>query len=47
MIYVLVLIDVTVICHCSVHRSWNRPDFAFDDNVWQQHEVVLSPPGGL
>ena len=38
----LILIDVIVICHCRVRRSWNRPEFAPGDHVWQQHVVVLS-----
>ena len=42
---VLVLIDVTIICHSSVHRSWTKPDFALGDHVRQRHVVVLSPPG--
>ena len=41
----LVLIDVTIICHCNVHRSRNKPDFALGDHVRQRHVVVLSPPG--
>ena len=41
----LVIIDVTIICHCSVHRSWNKPDCALGDHVRQRHVVVLSPPG--
>ena len=34
--YLLVLIDITIICHCSVHRCWNRPDFALADHVCQR-----------
>ena len=41
----LVLIDVTIICHCSVHRSWNKPDFVIGDHARQRNVVVLSPPG--
>ena len=41
----LVIIDVTIICHCCKHRSWNKPDFALGDYVRQRHVVVLSPPG--
>ena len=41
----LVIIVVTIICHCSVQRSWNKPDFALGDYVRQRHVVVLSPPG--
>ena len=31
----------------TIKLYWNRPDFALDDHVWQQHVVVLSPSGGL
>ena len=31
----------------TINLYWNRPDFALDDHVWQQHVVVLSPSGGL
>ena len=31
----------------TIKLYWNRPDFAPDDHVWQQHVVVLSPSGGL
>ena len=34
-------------CHTQFRSIWNRPDFALDDHVWQQHVVVLSPSGGL
>ena len=36
---------MTIICHCSVYRSWNKPDFALGDHVRQRHFVVLYPPG--
>ena len=26
----------------TIKLYWNRPDFALDDHVWQQHVVVLS-----
>ena len=29
----------------TIKLYWNRPDFALDDHVWQQHVVVLSPSG--
>ena len=31
----------------TINLYWNRPDFALDDHVWQQHVVVLSPSGDL
>ena len=31
----------------TIKLYWNRPDFALDDHVWQQHVVVLSPSGIL
>ena len=31
----------------TIKLYWNRPDFALDDHVWQQHVVVLSPSDSL